>query len=148
MINLHGSIVILYQRAVHGNDLRGKKMRIEEIATKERIEVLEALIAINKIVYTNEDFGKNYINMAFSLASLACLYYKDGEIDKAKVKICEAISLAERFDSLEENLVHTAPLLEGFEIEKTKIPYENEGKLADRIQRHIFQTHNLPIDII
>ncbi len=119
-----------------------------DVPIKERIEVLESLVAVNKIIYTDEDFGKNYINMAFSLASLACLYYKYGEIDKAKEKICEAISLAERFDSLEENLVHTSPLLEGFEIEKTKIPYENEGKLADRIRRHIFQTHKLPIDII
>ena len=118
-----------------------------DVPLKEKINALESLIAVNKVFYTDEDFGKNYINMAFSLASLGCFYYKDGDIEKAKNKICEAIALAEKFDSLEQNLVHTAPLLDGFEIEKSKIPYENEGKMVDRVRKHIFHTHKIPAEI-
>lgn len=119
-----------------------------DVSTKERIEALEALISINKIVYTNEDFGKNYINMAFSLASLGCFYYENGEIEKAKDNIREALALAKRYDSFEESLVHTSLLLDGFTVEKSKIPYDNEGKMSDRIRKHIFQTHKIPAEII
>ena len=106
------------------------------------------MISVNKTVYTNEDFGKNFINMAFSLASLGCFYYEDGEIEKAKDNIREALTLAERFDSLEKSLVHTSILLEGFGIEKSKIPYDNESKMSDRIIKHIFQTHKVPKSIL
>ena len=110
--------------------------------------MLETLISINKTVYTNEDFGKNYINMAFSLASLGCFYYDDGKIEKAKDRIREALALAERYDSLEESLVHTSLLLDGFTVEKSKIPYDNEGKMSDRIRKHIFQMHKVPTTIV
>lgn len=119
-----------------------------DIHLKDKINALESLISVNKTVYTNEDFGKNFINMAFSLASLGCFYYEDGEIEKAKDNIREALTLAERFDSLEKSLVHTSILLEGFGIEKSKIPYDNESKMSDRIIKHIFQTHKVPKSIL
>jgi len=115
---------------------------------KERIVALESLVAANEIFYTDEDFGKNYINMAFSLASLGCFYYKDGDIERAQQKIQEAITAAEKFDSLNGTLKHTSILLKGFEVEKTKIPTEHEGKLADRIKKYIIQNHKLPSTII
>lgn len=119
-----------------------------DVSLKERINVLETLISINKTVYTNEDFGKNYINMAFSLASLGCFYYDNGEIEKAKERIREALALAERYDSFAESLVHTSLLLDGFTVEKSKIPYDNEGKMSDRIRKHIFQMHKVPTTIV
>lgn len=118
------------------------------IPMKERIAALESLISVNNLFYTDGNFGKNYINMAFSLASLGCFYYKDGDIEKAKEKMQEAMTLAEKFDSLDEHLVHTAPLLEGFEIEKSKIPHENEGKMIDRIRKYIIQTQKIPLEVI
>lgn len=86
--------------------------------------------------------------MAFSLASLGCFYYEDGEIEKAKDKICEAITLAEKFDSLEKSMMHTSTLLDGFTVEKSKIPYDNEGKMSDRIRKHVFKTHKVPKSIL
>ena len=119
-----------------------------DVSLKEKINALESLISVNKTVYTNEDFGKNYINMAFSLASLGCFYYKNEEIEKAKDNIREALMLAEKFDSLEESLVHTSMLLDGLAVEKSKIPYDNEGKMSYRIRKHIFQMHKVPTTIV
>lgn len=115
---------------------------------QERIEVLESVVQVNKMLYNEEDYGKNYINMIYITAHLGCLYYELGDKEKAAEKICESLRLANNFDSLYSELIHTSPLLDGFRIEKTKIPKVHEGALHERIIRYVCDKKKVPKAIV
>lgn len=115
---------------------------------QERIKVLETLVQANKAFYSEEDYGKNYLNMAYATAHLGCLYYEAEDSPKAAEKICESLRLANNFDSLHSELLHTSPLLDGFCIEKTKIPKVHEGALYERIIGYVFDKKKVPKAIV
>ena len=113
-------------------------------SVQERIDALETLIHANKAFYGEEDYGKNYINMAYITAHLGCLYYEMEDDTKAREIICESLRLARNFDSHQGKLIHTSPIFGGFCIEKTKIPKVHEGLLYERIIRYLFDKKKVP----
>lgn len=117
-------------------------------ALQERIEVLESVVQVNKMLYNVGDYGKNYINMVYITAHLGYLYYEVGDKVKAVEKIRDSLRLAETFDAIDGELVHKSKLLDGYTVEKAKIPKVQEGALAERIIRYVFDKKKVPKAIV
>ncbi len=103
----------------------------------ERIDVILQLVNLNKIIYTDGNYGKNYINMALATACLSRLYRKAGNDTLMAKWESESIEIADKFDSLDGKLKHSSLLLDGIEQDKLKIPGAFKGNLKDIIHKYI-----------
>lgn len=125
-------IMFLFNCAIRENWIYNKSQPLNE-----RIEVILQMVNLNKIVYTDGNYGKNYINMALAAACLCRLYRIAGNDTQMEKWQSESTEIADRFDSLDGKLKHSSLLLNGIEQDKLKIPGAFKGSLKAIIQEYI-----------
>ena len=124
--------MFLFNCAIRENWIYNKSQPLNE-----RIEVILQMVNLNKIVYTDGNYGKNYINMALAAACLCRLYRIVGNDTQMEKWQSESAEIADRFDSLDGKLKHSSLLLNGIEQDKLKIPGAFKGSLKAIIQKYI-----------
>ncbi|MBQ3527100.1 MAG: helix-turn-helix transcriptional regulator [Clostridia bacterium] len=100
----------------------------------EKGEKLRTLTEVIKCIYPDGDYGKSTLNMAYLLAELSNYYDNIGEKEIAKATLDEALSVAETFDKIENETVHTSCLTSGLSVLKMEIPMSQGRPLAERIK--------------
>lgn len=129
--NLVNEAVYLMCRAVIGlcNDSKENE--------NYKISAYKSIAHILEAVYPDGDFGKSYINATMIYAKLADCLRKSGKNTEAEKYISLSRETAQRFDTSDNILFHTSPLVAGYTVQKSKIPMAQGDPLSVRIENFI-----------
>ncbi|MBO5024063.1 MAG: helix-turn-helix transcriptional regulator [Clostridia bacterium] len=111
----------------------------------ERIYALETILKINDTLYENGGYGKNAVNMAYVMMRLGCFYHENGEKEKAQTLLHKSLALAKEIDAAKDSLVCEKGLLQGFSIEKERIPKLTATSLTETLENFIVQHKKIEI---
>lgn len=94
----------------------------------------KTLLDAFEVFFPNGDYGKSYRQVIYLHGHLADWYFTLNETRLSLFHLQKSAELAARFDALPEVLKHTSPLLEGFKIEKGKVPVASGSVMSERIK--------------
>lgn len=114
-------------------------------SVSEKIDALETLLALCKILYPADDCGKNTVNVVHAMMHLVHLYDENGDKEKAASMLRQCLALSARLDEARGPLVHEGALLAGVSIEKDKIPGVTAEPLAEQVKNYLFRHKKLSL---
>lgn len=97
---------------------------------------IDAIIKINTIleaVYTDGNFGKNWLSVIYNYGNLGHLYFQTGDIENALKNLRKCIQLAKKYDSMPQVTQRKAQFFENRNFEKTL-----RGKTMCERMTHLF----------
>lgn len=108
---------------------------------KYKIEAAEAVLALHKAMFPDDDHGKSWLNVIYAHINLGQWYFAEGDIENSLNHLRKGAELAKTFDKLPDELQHTSLLVEGIKIKKDSLPTSHGNvsmcnRMNEIIERH------------
>lgn len=90
----------------------------DQVPVAERINHAEKLLSINKMMFDDGNYGKQWQMVMYLYGYLAVFYYESGDMEKALLNLKMGVELAVQFDNLERITTMHSNVFEGKEFDK------------------------------
>lgn len=108
-------------------------------STEDKIKFLLSLQNIEKIIYSQGDYGHVFISRARISATLAELYLQSNDIKNCIINIENAVNAAISYVLLPKQIKHTSPLISDVLYDKTKNHTSDTRNLCEQIYENYFK---------
>lgn len=120
-----------------GNVTKELVSKTSVCSASEKVSICETVIKSFEVLYSDEDYGKNYINVAYIFVNCGGAYLELGEKRKANKMFNAAVAVAKQFDAMPFEIKSTSVLTRNLDLTKKDVPMAQAGPLVKIIEAHI-----------